>query len=334
MLKSEPLKVCIYGAGAIGGTIGVLLALAGAEISVVAHGATLTAIKNDGLQLTKDGKTHRVQVRVSDDPAKLGPQDYVIVSVKTTSLEDVASHIAPLLGPDTSVVTAMNGVPWWFFIGTQGVLSDLRLPAVDPRGIVEGAIPLARTVGCVVYMACSVDAPGKIRHNGGNKLIVGYADNRPVDGLSDISDIFNSAGFSCQVTTSIRNAIWQKLWANLSMNPISLLTGETTDVIINDPLVYDLSSHMMEEAAAIGEAIGIPMTQSTAEVIGIAKSVGVFKTSMLQDSEAGRPVELDALLTVTHDIGHLIKVPTPFIDSVLGLSRLRARKLGLLDRAA
>ena len=169
--------------------MGVLLALAGAEVSVVAHGATLAAIRNDGLQLTKDGKTHRVRVRVTDDPSQLGPQDYVIVSVKAPSLEDVAAHIAPLLNPRTKVITAMNGVPWWFFAVGNGVLSNTRLAAVDPHGIVENAIHLAQTVGCVVYMACSVDAPGKVRHNSGNKLIIGYADNSPVDGLDDIKDI-------------------------------------------------------------------------------------------------------------------------------------------------
>ena len=334
MTKSRPLKVCIYGAGAIGGTMGVLLALAGADVSVIAHDATLAAIKNDGLQLTKDGKTHRVHAQVTDDPSQLGPQDYVIVSVKAPSLEDVASHIAPLLNPATKVITAMNGVPWWFFVGGNGVLSNTRLTAVDPHGVVENAIPLAQTVGCVVYMACSVDAPGKVRHNSGNKLIIGSADNSPVDGLDDIRDVLNLAGFSCHVTAAIRNDIWYKLWGNLSINPISLLTGATSDIIINDPLVYELCVHMMQEAAAIGEAIDIPMTVSTTEMIGRAKSLGAFKTSMLQDTEAGKPVELDALLTVAHDIGKIVDVPTPFIDSVLGLARLRARKLGLFDRAA
>jgi 2-dehydropantoate 2-reductase len=314
--------------------MGVLLALAGAEVSVIAHGETLAAISTDGLQLTKAGKTHCVRVRVNDDPSQLEPQDYVIVSVKATSLEDVASHIVPLLKPATKVITAMNGVPWWFFAGGTGVLSNTKLAAVDPHGIIENAIPLAQTVGCVVYMACSLDAPGKVRHNRGNKIIIGYADNSPVDGLTDIKDMLNSAGFSCHVTAAIRNDIWYKLWGNLSINPISLLTGETSDIIINDPLVYELCVHMMQEAAAIGEAIDIPMTVSTTEMIGRAKSLGAFKTSMLQDTEAGKPVELDALLTVAHDIGKIVDVPTPFIDSVLGLARLRARRLGLFDRAA
>lgn len=314
--------------------MGVLLALAGADVSVIAHDATLAAIKNDGLQLTKDGTAHRVHVRATDDPSQLEPQDYVVVSVKAPSLEDVAPHIAPLLAPGTKVITAMNGVPWWFFVGGDGVLSNTRLTAVDPHGIVENAIPLAQTVGCVVYMACSVDAPGKLRHNGGNKLIIGYADNSQVDGLDEINDLLNAAGFSCHVTAAIRNDIWYKLWGNLSINPISMLTGETSDVIIDDPLVYELCVNMMKEAAAIGEAIDIPMTVSTTEMIGRAKTLGAFKTSMLQDTEAGKPVELDALSTVAHDIGKIVDVPTPFIDSVLGLARLRARKLGLFDRAA
>jgi 2-dehydropantoate 2-reductase len=314
--------------------MGVLLARAGAEISVIARGETLTAIKRDGLQLTKDGKTHQVQVRVTDDPSQLGHQDYVIVSVKAPALENVASHIAPLIGRGTTIITAMNGVPWWFFVGAKGALRNTRLIAIDPHGAIERAIPLPQTVGCVIYMACSLDGPGKVRHNGGNRLIMGYADNNPIDNLSDINDMFNRAGFSSQVTTSIRNAIWYKLWGNLSINPISMLTGETSDNIINDPLVYELCVHMMEEAAAIGKAMDIPMIVSAADMIGRAKALGAFKTSMLQDTEAGKPVELDALLTVAHDIGKIVDVPTPFIDSVLGLARLRARKLGLLERAA
>lgn len=314
--------------------MGVMLAQAGAEISVIARGETLTAIKREGLQLNKDGRTHQVQVRVTDDPSQLGQQDYVIISVKAPALEDVASHIAPLTGRGTTVITAMNGVPWWFFMGAKGALGNTRLTAIDPHGAIERAIPLAQTVGCVIYMACSVDGPGKVRHNGGNRLIVGYADNNPIDDLSEIDDMFNRAGFSSQVTTSIRNAIWYKLWGNLSINPISMLTGETSDIIINDPLVYELCVHMMEEAAVIGEAMDIPTIVSAADMIGRAKALGAFKTSMLQDAEAGKPVELDALLTVAHDIGKIVHIATPFIDSVLGLARLRARKLGLLNRAA
>lgn len=314
--------------------MGVLLAQAGAEITVIAHGETLTAIKKDGLQLTKGGRTHQVQVPVTDDPSQLGPQDYVIISVKAPALEDVASHIAPLIGRRTTVITAMNGVPWWFFVGTKRAFGNTRLTAIDPHGVIERAIPLAQTVGCVIYMACSLDGPGKVRHNGGNQLIMGYADDKSIDGLSDINDLFKDAGFSTQLTTSIRNDIWYKLWGNLSINPISMLTGQTIDIIINDPLVCELCAHMMEEAAAIGEAVDIPMIVSAADMIGRAKEFGAFKTSMLQDTEAGKPVELDALLTVAHDIGKIVNVQTPFIDSVLGMARLRARKLGLWDRAA
>ena len=294
---------CIYGAGAIGGMIATLLARAGATVSVVARGETLVALRRDGLHLTIDGETLQARVRAGADPSELGPQDYVIIAVKAPDLPDVASRIGPLLGPETAVVTAMNGVPWWFFASAEGALAGKRLAAVDPEGSIGRAIPAARAIGCVIYMACAVETPGVIRHSAGRRMCVGAADNRQSPHVAQLADWLRRAGFDCVESPNIRHDIWFKLWANLSTNPISLLTAATLDRIIDEPLVHMLCVRMMEEARRIGEAIGIPATLQVEEMIGRARTLGAIKTSMLQDAEHGRHVEIDALLTVTHDIG-------------------------------
>ncbi|HWK46206.1 MAG TPA: 2-dehydropantoate 2-reductase [Stellaceae bacterium] len=322
--------VCIYGAGAIGGMIGVLLARAGVPVSVVARGATLAALRTRGLRLITDGETLQADVRAVADPAELGPQDYVIVAVKAPALAGIAPAIAPLLGPETAVVTAMNGVPWWFFANGEGPLAGQGLKAVDPDGVIAGALPVARAIGCVVHLACSVVEPGLIRHATNLRLIIGEADNRPTPRLDRLHDWLTRAGFDSVVSAKIQQDVWFKLWGNLSLNPISLLTEATMDRIIDDPLTYDLCRRMMRETAAIGEAIGLPIDQSVDDRLTLARELGAFKTSMLQDLENRKPVEIDALLTATREIGQRVGIPTPFIDAVLGLARLRARGLGLL----
>jgi 2-dehydropantoate 2-reductase len=327
-------KFCIYGVGAIGGTIAALLARAGADVSVVAHDKTLAALKRDGLRLLMNGDSVTLRIKVSDDPADFGPQDYVIVAVKVPSLPDVAAHIAPLLGPHTAVVTAMNGVPWWFFDASGGALAGKRLTAIDPDGAIERAIPVASVIGCVVYISASVEAPGVIQHAAGRRLIIGEPGARATPRLFLLGDWLRRAGFDCEESADIRRDIWFKLWGNLSTNPISLLTAATLDRIIDDPLVHMLCVRMMKEAARIGEAVGIPAVNSPEEMIAMARKLGPVKTSMLQDAEHHKPVEIDAILTATSDIGRMVGVPTPFIDSVLGLARLRAKELGLLEKAA
>jgi 2-dehydropantoate 2-reductase len=327
-------KYCIFGAGAIGGTIAAQLARANATVSIVARGETLAAIQKDGLRLLMNGETLQTSVRASADPAELGPQDYVIIAVKAPSLPEVASRIGPLLGPETAIVTAMNGVPWWFFTNARGVLAGKRLTAVDPDGIIARAIPASSAIGCVVYMSCAVEARGVIRHAAGRRMIVGEPDNRSSPRVARLAKWLRRSGFDCVESTDIRRDIWFKLSGNLSMNPISLLTTATLDRIVADPLARTLCFRMMEEAKRIGEAIGIPATVSIEEMFDRARALGAVKTSMLQDAEHGKPVEIDALLTVTRDLGLMVGVPTPFIDSVLGLARLKATSLGLLDRVA
>ena len=325
---------CIYGAGAIGGLIGTKLALAGAEVSVVARGATLQALTRDGLRLIQDGNTRVASVKASADPAEFGPQDYVIVAVKAPALQEIATRIKPLIGPETVIVTAMNGIPWWFFANDNGPLAGRALPAVDPDGSIAHSIPVAQTLGCVLYVSAAIEWPGVIRHTHGKRLLIGENDNRATPRLQRLGDWLRRAGLDCAETTDIRREIWLKLWGNLSTNPISMLTEATLDRIVGDPLVETLVRRMMEEAARVGDAIGIRDLITVDEMIARTRAFGPVKTSMLQDFERGTPVEIDALLTVTHDIGAMVRVATPFIDSVLGLARLRAAEHGLIDRVA
>jgi 2-dehydropantoate 2-reductase len=332
---TTPPRICIYGAGAVGGWIGTRLALGGADISVVARGKTLDAITRHGLRLiTIEGKILQVPVKVSADPADLGPQDYIVVAVKAPALPLIATRLAPLIGPETAVVTAMNGVPWWFFANDNGPLGSKPLAAIDPDGRIGRAIPAGRAVGCVVYISAAATEPGVIRHMFGNRLLIGEHDGRQTPRLHRLAETMREAGIDCIETKEIRREIWLKLWGNLSTNPISLLTETTLDRIIGDPLVETLVRRMMEEAEHIGEKIGVRPDLSVDELIAKARGFGPVKTSMLQDLERGTPVEIDALLTVIHDIGAAVHVPTPFIDSVLGLARLRASEHGLMDRVA
>jgi 2-dehydropantoate 2-reductase len=327
-------KFCVFGAGAIGGTIATLLATSGATVSVVARGATLGALKRDGIRLIMNGEMLQAPVQASENASDLGVQDYLIIAVKSPALADVAKRIGPLLGPKTAVVTAMNGVPWWFFLNKRGVLAGQHLKSIDPHGSIRRAISINRVIGCVVHVAAAVDGPGVIRHYSGHRLFVGEPDNEETPRLTDLVGWPCGAGFACQETLEIQRDIWFKLWGNLSLNPISLLTASTSDRIIDDPLVRKLCASMMQEAAQIGVAIGIPPNAAVEKMIETIRTLGPFKTSMLQDVEHGKPVEIDALLTVTREIGLLVGVPTPFIDAVLGLARLRATNLGLFASAA
>jgi 2-dehydropantoate 2-reductase len=329
--KPSSPKFCIVGAGAVGGAIGAMLAHAGAEVSVLARGRTLTGITCNGLQLIMDGETFHASVKAAADPAELGPQDYVIVAVKAPALPAVATRLQPLIGARTAVVTAMNGVPWWLFSDAGGPLAGHQLKAVDPDGAISRAIPATRVIGCVVNIACAKVAPGVVRHVANRQLLIGEPHRRPTPRLHELVDWLRKAGLDCVESVDIRKDIWSKLCINLSANPISLLTAATCEELVADPLVHDLCVRLMEETARVGEAIGISMTRSIAESIRMVRAVGPVKTSMLQDLEQGKPVEIDAVLTATQEIGRLASVPTPFLDAVLGLARLKASSLGLLE---
>jgi len=323
------MKVCIYGVGSIGGWLGVQLAQAGCTVSAVARGTTLQALRAQGLTLHQGGETHTVAVPASDQPADLGVQDVVVVAVKAPALADVAAHIAPLLGPDTVVFTAMNGVPWWFLQGFGGALAETRLQSIDPTGAIAQGIPAAHVLGGVVHASCSVDAPGVIRHHFGNGLIVGEPSGRATERAQDWVALLTRAGLSASLSAQIQKDIWYKLWGNMTINPVSALTGATTDKILNDPLVLNFISQVMLEAKSIGAAIGIPIDQNPADRHAVTRKLGAFKTSMLQDVEAKRSVELDALVGAVRELGHITGVPTPFTDALFGLARLRMQELGL-----
>lgn len=322
-------KVAIVGAGAIGGWMGMHLARAGVQISVLARGDTLTALQRNGLQLHQGGELHHMPVKASNDAAELGVQDLVVISVKAPALASVAQQIGPLIGQDTVVLTAMNGVPWWFLQGFGGPVQGQSLGTVDPQGTIARAIPAQHVIGGVVHASCSVDAPGVVRHHFGQGLIIG----EPAGGHTARSDalgqLLSSAGFATTVSTQIQKDIWYKLWGNMTVNPVSALTGATTDLILGDPLVRDFISQIMLEAKAIGARLGITIDQMPEDRHAVTLKLGAFKTSMLQDIEAQRPVELDALVTAVQELGQLTGVPTPATNTLLGLARLQARVRGL-----
>jgi 2-dehydropantoate 2-reductase len=319
----------IYGAGAIGGWMGVKLAQAGHDVGVVARGATLAALREHGLRLIEGGETQIVRVRAAEDPAELGVQDLVVVAVKGPAMASVAAHIAPLLGPQTLVLTAMNGVPWWFCDGLGGDFASKRLKSVDPDGAIAAAIPGEQTVGCVVHASCVVEAPGVIRHHQGNGLIVGEAAGRPSERVKALTEALVAAGFNASMSKQIQRDVWYKLWGNMTMNPISAMTGATTDRILSDELVRNFVTSVMLEAKEIGARFGIPIDQAPEDRHAVTLKLGAMKTSMLQDVEARKPVELDALVSAVRELGQLTGVQTPYTDALLGLARLHASTVGL-----
>jgi 2-dehydropantoate 2-reductase len=326
-------KIAIVGAGAIGGWLGVHLARldsgARAQLSVLARGDTLSALQQQGLQLHQGGDLHTVPVNASKDAAALGEQDLVVISVKAPALASVAAQVGPLIGSHTVVLTAMNGVPWWFLQGFGGPVAGRSLGTVDPDGAIARALPAPHIVGCVVHASCSVDAPGVIRHHFGDGLIVGEPSGQATARVQALHALLKKAGFNASVSPQIQKDIWYKLWGNMTVNPISAITGATTDRIMDDPLVRQFISSVMLEAKAIGEKIGIPIDQQPEDRHAVTRKLGAFRTSMLQDVDAGKPVELDALVSAVRELGQLTQVATPFTDALLGLSRLHAQQRGL-----
>ncbi|PWT76488.1 MAG: 2-dehydropantoate 2-reductase [Proteobacteria bacterium] len=327
------MKVCIYGAGAVGGFIGARLGTQDLELSAIARGATLAALRANGLRLQLKDRLVSARIRAEADPAVLGPQDLIVIAVKAPSMNAVAESIGPLIGPATCVMPAMNGVPWWFFDGMGGEYAGLRLRSVDPTGAIAKAIPIRHVMGCVVHLTCSVQEPGLIRHGFGNRIILGEPAGGPSSRVETLSSVFSRAGFEVNVSQRIQADVWYKLWGNMTMNPVSAITGATCDRILDDPLVNRFCLAVMAEAARIGAKIGCPINQSGEDRNAVTRQLGAFKTSMLQDVEAGRTIELDALVSVVREIGERLREPTPNIDALLGLSRLHARVRGLYPEA-
>lgn len=323
------MKIAIVGAGAVGLFLGAHLARAGAEVSAVARGATADALRVHGLRWEEGGAASTEPVRVAEDGRALGVQDLVVIAVKGPSLPDASAHVTPLLGGQTIVLPAMNGVPWWFFHGLGGSLEGSAVRAVDPDGRIAAAIPMRHVVGCVVHATCSVVTPGRGRHGFGRGLIVG----EPAGGVSarvrELAGRLDAGGFETTVSARIQSDVWYKLWGNMTMNPMSALTGATSDRLLDDPLLDRFTLAIMAEAAAIGEKIGCPIRQSGEERNAVTRKLGAFKTSMLQDVEAGKPLEIDGLLTAVSEIGGRVGVATPSTDALLGLIRVFATGRGL-----
>ena len=329
------MKICIFGAGAIGGYMASRLAQAGADVSIVARGPHLAAIRENGLTLIEEGaEPVTVQVRASDSAADLGPQDYVIVTLKAHSVPPVVDAMQPLFGPDTTIVSGVNGVPWWYFHKIGGPLEGTRLATVDPGNLQWDGFGPDRVLGCVVYPAAEVERPGVIRHVEGNRFSLGEPDGSKSDRATRLSQALQAAGLKAPVRPKLRDEIWVKLWGNLSFNPISALTHATLDVLCTDPGTRDVARRMMLEAQAIAENLGVTFPIDVERRIDGGAAVGAHRTSMLQDLMAGRPMEIDALVRSVQELGKITATATPTIDTVLALIALRGRVAGLYGDGA
>jgi len=324
------MKICIFGAGAIGGFLAVRLAGTDAEISVVARGPHLAAMQKNGLTLIEeDGTTTTAPVRATADPAELGPQDYVFITLKAHSVPPVVAAMKPLIGPGTTIVSGVNGVPWWYFHGAGGALEGTRLKSVDPNDAQWTGFGPEKVLGCVVYPAAEVVEPGVIKHIEGNRFSLGEPDGSKSDRAVALSALLSQAGLKAPVRPRIRDEIWVKLWGNLSFNPISALTHATLDILCTDPGSRAVARNMMLEAQAIAEKLGVKFPIDVDRRIDGGAAVGAHRTSMWQDLELGRPMEIDALVTSVQELGRLTETPTPTVDTVLALIQLRAKTAGL-----
>jgi len=324
------MKICIFGAGAVGGVMAGWLHKAGHDVSVVARGANLTAIREHGLRIRTlaTGEVAAFKVRAASNPQELGAQDCVIVTVKAQSLPEAARAMPALAGPDTTLVTAMNGVPWWFFDRLRFGEGKLRLDSLDPEGALSRAMPTGRIVGCVIHLAASTPEPGLVSHNMGNKLILGEPGGDNTARTRNIAGALAQAGFDCVQSRFIEKDFWVKLLGNVSFNPVSALTLASADQLIADPDIKDYMVTIMREVLAIGRAVGVDADIDPEARIDMARHLGRFKTSMLQDMEAGKALEIDGLLTGTLEVARKAGVAAPFTHSLSGLIRLRAAATG------
>ncbi|MEM1073622.1 MAG: 2-dehydropantoate 2-reductase [Pseudomonadota bacterium] len=323
------MKICIFGAGAIGGYMGVKLAQAGADVSLVARGPHLEAMQAKGLTLIEENGETNVAVTVSDDPSGLGPQDYVIVTLKAHSVPPVVPKMQPLIGDNTTIVSGVNGVPWWYFHKLGGPLEGTRLNSVDPGNAQWEGFGPDRVLGCVVYPAAEVAEPGTIKHIEGNRFSLGEPDGGKSERATELSKVLASAGLKAPVRPRLRDEIWVKLWGNLSFNPISALTHATLDVLCTDVGTRAVARNMMVEAQHVAEKLGVKFPIDVDRRIDGGAAVGAHRTSMLQDLDAGRPMEIDALLGSVQELGVITSTPTPTIATVLSLIKLRGRTAGL-----
>ncbi|MEZ5666151.1 MAG: 2-dehydropantoate 2-reductase [Alphaproteobacteria bacterium] len=322
------MRICIYGAGAIGGFLGAKLAQSGADVTLIARGPHLAAMRANGLRLIGEGEEFVTRPAATDSPTDAGPQDAVIVTVKACGVAAIAEAMQPLIGPETVIVTAMNGIPHWYFHAFGGEHDGARVAAVDPDGLLWAKLPPERCIGCVVYPAGEIVSPGVVQVTHGNRFMLGEPDGSRSPRVGALSKALTDAGFKAPVRTRIRDDIWVKLWGNLSFNPVSALTHATLEDIAGDPAVRAVIRAMMVEGQAVAEALGVKFPVDVDTRIGWAADVGAHRTSMLQDLTNGKPMEIDALVTAVQELGRRIAVPTPTLDMVLALVQQRARVAG------
>jgi 2-dehydropantoate 2-reductase len=323
------MKIAIIGAGAIGGYVGVKLALAGEDLTFIVRGANLQAIRSNGMKLImRDGSEHIARnVKATNDYAEAGVQDIVVLAMKAHQVEAVAKDLPKLIGPQTVIVTMQNGIPFWYFHAHGGALAGTPVTSVDPSGLIKEMVPARQVIGCVVYPASELTAPGVVTHIEGDRFPVGELDGSTTERVMRVSRCFTNAGFKAPVLDDIRAEIWLKLWGNLTFNPISSLAHSTLVDICQFPLTRELAANMMREAQAVAHELGIEFRVSLEKRIAGAENVGKHKTSMLQDIEAGRAPEIDALVGSVVELGRLTGTPTPHIDTVYALVKLLARTM-------
>ncbi len=323
------MRIGIVGAGAVGGWMGARLAAAGHTVSMVARGATLDSLQTKGLTCIEDTGAYTTPILAARSCQDLDVQDLVVIAVKSTAMRAVAETIAPFLGRETLVTSAMNGVPWWFCNGLPAPYTNQRIAAADVDGYIAAAIPLECTLGCVVLASASVESAGTVRLNAGNTLIVGDATGRNPDRAGHVIEMFREARFETKYSGFIHADVWYKLWGNLTMNPLSAIIGTTTDVLLNDELVRDFATAVMSEAKEIGTRLGVHIEQQPEERHRVTLGLGAMTTSMLQDVASRKPVELNTLVGAVCELGRITGVQTPFTNALFGISRLHATVRGL-----
>jgi 2-dehydropantoate 2-reductase len=319
------MRICVVGAGAIGGLIAVKLAEAGDDVTVVARGAHLAAIRERGLKLLMDGAEHVVRPRATDRIAEAGPQDAIVLAMKAHHVAPVAADVAALCGPETTIVTAQNGIPWWYFMKNGGPHEGKRLESVDPGGVIAQHLDVERVVGSIIYPAAEIREPGVVEHIEGNRISLGELDGAETERVRALAEVLRKAGFKARVARDLRSEIWVKLWGNCTFNPVSALTHATLEAICRFPPTRALAADMMREAQDIGEKLGVSFGVSLEKRIAGAEAVGAHKTSMLQDVESGRPMELEALLGAVVELGRLVGAPTPHLSAVYACASLLSK---------
>ena len=325
------MKICIFGAGAIGGLMGAKLAAKGdVDVTFIARGPHLAAMRDNGVKLMSEGTEQIVHPRCVESAEEAGPQDYVLVTLKAHSLPSAAKQMQPLLGPDTAIVSAVNGIPWWYFHGIGGAYEGRIVQSVDPDGQVSALLPPSRAIGCIVYPAAEVTAPGVIEHSYGYRFSLGEPDGSRSPRAQALSEALIAAGFKAPVRPKIRDELWVKLWGNMAFNPISALTTATLDVLTGDEGQRGVARAMMLEGQRVAEALGVRFAIDVDKRIAGAAEVGAHKTSMLQDLERGRPMEIEALLGAVVELADWVGEAAPISRTVLALARARARAAGCL----